>query len=65
MKLKFECCFCGKEIQSSNTDPCSINIRANIDKTEDRQHDQDFFCHLDCIKNHLTPKALFYIAYLT
>lgn len=55
-ELKFTCCFCGKTIKSSKTDPAHINVLINFDKIADRQFSQDFFCHVDCFREKLDNK---------
>lgn len=51
--LKFKCCFCNQTIESSKTDPADINIAINIDKDEDQQCDQFFYCHVLCFRERL------------
>lgn len=62
--IKYQCCFCGKNIESTNIDPCSINAMINFDKTEDKQHHQDFFCHFLCLKKILDKNVPLYLEYL-
>ena len=62
--LRFECCFCGKGIESSGIDPCVINVMINIDKSKDKQYNQDLFCHIACLKERLTLRVPLYIEHL-
>ena len=55
-ELQFLCCFCNQSISSSNMDPAEINILINIDKSNDRQYNQTFFCHTLCFKERLDDK---------
>lgn len=64
LDLEYECCFCGKNIESSPTDPCAINVTINIDKAKSKQYDQDFYCHIKCFKKGLTPMVSLYIEHL-
>ncbi len=51
--LGFSCCFCSQSIMALDKYPADLHITVNIDKSEDQQHDQFFFCHTDCFKNKL------------
>jgi len=51
--LGFSCCFCAQSIMSSDKYPADLHITVNIDKTDEQQHDQFFFCHTECFKNKL------------
>ena len=44
----FLCCICGREIEQTKTDPCSIRVAT----TEGR--DQLWFCHATCFRGTLT-----------
>jgi hypothetical protein len=62
--IKVACCFCGEGVTSSLTDPCSINVLINWDKSRDKQYSQDFYCHLVCFKKQIIPTIPLYIEYL-
>jgi hypothetical protein len=47
------CCFCNEDIKSTNIDPCNLNILMNWDKSPAQQRDQDFWCHLECLREKL------------
>lgn len=54
VKIPFAlCCFCNKSINSDLTNPCDINITTNWDKSIERQHNQTFWCHIECFKEKL------------
>lgn len=59
--LGFSCCFCDEGITSANPDPSEIVIVANIDKPKEKQADQIFWCHAQCLKSkiHDDIKPLF------
>ena len=63
-ELMFQCCFCGQGIKSSQSDPCSLNIMINYDEGEDRQFDQNFWCHLACFKGAVTSEIPLYSEHL-
>jgi hypothetical protein len=58
------CCFCGKSIESSHIDPCSMNVLINWDKSQNEQYSQDFYCHIACLKKCLVPMVPLYIEHL-
>lgn len=62
--LSNECCFCGKIIESTNFDPCSINVVINFDNNKKKQDRQDFLCHLVCFKNNIAPSVSVYLDYI-
>jgi hypothetical protein len=41
------CCFCGKPIESSDIDPCSVTI------TTKKDHWQVWYCHSACFRERL------------
>jgi len=47
------CCFCDKNIESTNVNPCDINILTNWDKPKNKQHNQTFWCHIECLRDKL------------
>lgn len=52
-ELKYRCCFCNLKIDSSNVNPCDLNILINCDKPKDKQDNQSFYCHMQCFRNRL------------
>lgn len=61
-ELSVGCCFCDENIKPNQTDPCNINILINIDKDEEEQCDQFFWCHLTCFRKILHPNIAPYLA---
>ena len=57
------CCFCNTFIESSNGDPCEIDILININQTKDKQYNQIFYCHINCFHKqlHTQIKPYFYL----
>lgn len=47
------CCFCNEGVRSNQYDPCDLLIATNWDKPKNRQHDQSFWCHLECFRKAL------------
>ncbi len=57
---EFQCCFCNNGIDPNGTDPCDLSIVTNIDKDKSLQSSQWFFCHVNCFKSTIHPKAIAY-----
>lgn len=51
--MKVTCCFCNTGVESKNVDPCEIIIQTNWNKSKLKQHDQSFWCHLECFKGKM------------
>ena len=49
------CCFCNKSIIVTNLNPCDINIMTNWDKPNDKQKNQTFWYHLECVWQKIHP----------
>jgi hypothetical protein len=52
-ELGFQCCFCSKGIESTDIDPCNLDILINIDKPKNKQSNQIFYCHIACFESKL------------
>lgn len=63
-ELGFRCCFCGKKIGSSLTDPCAMNVVCNIDKEAGKQYNQFLYCHLKCLKEKVVDDFPLYLEHL-
>lgn len=62
MDKKYQCCFCGKIIQSDNLDITSIILISNWDKDDEGiQKQQQFFCHMICFKNKIQSDIPLYL----
>ena len=60
-KINYQCCFCGKSIEVTKFDITSILVTSNWDKNINKQQEQQFFCHMKCLKlkfHHDTPLYL-------
>lgn len=44
-------------IQSTNVDPCDLNILINCDKPKELQDNQSFYCHIKCIQDRMHPNV--------
>lgn len=51
--LGYTCCFCNSSIESTQIDPCNINVLGQYDKTTKDKPSQDFYCHFECFKEKL------------
>ncbi len=51
------CSFCNEGIESTHIDPCDLTILINCDKSQNEQHNQTFWCHLECFKQALHIKV--------
>ncbi len=47
------CCFCNEKIESTDINPCDINILTNWGKSKNKQHNQTFWCHFECFREKL------------
>lgn len=52
-QIKISCCFCNTTIESSEINPCEIILLSNWDKSKEKQHAQNFWCHYECFKEKL------------
>ena len=60
--VNYQCCICGESIEKdSQADPCGITIFSNVDKSEDEQSEQTFFCHYECFKSSMTSNLRQYL----
>jgi hypothetical protein len=59
---KYACCFCGDTINADKYGVTSLFVMTHWDKDIPDQQDQQFFCHLTCLKKSLHKKTPFYLA---
>jgi hypothetical protein len=45
------CCFCGKQIEATEVDPCRVTVETS------RGMWQVWFCHADCFKSRITNET--------
>ena len=59
----YHCCFCDALIESSQSNPCVIDILINITHPKDKQYIRSFYCHMECFKQQLHEqiKSYFYL----
>lgn len=58
--MKFECCFCGRKIDSKKENITSLLVTTNWEQEEEMQQSQQIFCHLNCLKTAMNhPNILF------
>lgn len=53
--LAYQCSFCGRGIASSTVDVTGLVVAINWDKEKEKQHDQQFFVHLECFQKVMHP----------
>ena len=46
------CCFCGKDIEPSDVDPCRVSVETT------RGHWQVWFCHAQCFKARIATDTV-------
>lgn len=61
-KKNYLCCFCNTFIESSDGNPCEIDILINITKLKDKQYNQIFYCHMECFREQLHEDIKMYFA---
>lgn len=52
-RLEFRCCFCNKNINQTDIDPCNIKITGNWFETNGSQLSRDFCFHFSCLETRL------------
>jgi hypothetical protein len=62
--LRYQCCFCGLEIERVVPDPGALLYRTCLDGPPERQQDQEIYCHSKCLAARLHPSVHLYAAYL-
>jgi len=65
MPSKYQCCFCGLGIEPAVPDTGSLLYTTCIDGPSQKQHDQEIFCHSQCLASRLHPSVQLYAAFLT
>jgi len=61
-KQKYQCCFCGENIESNQIDITALIVVSNWDKQQDLQQEQQLFCHMECLRSKLAKNVPLYIA---
>lgn len=63
--LKYQCCICKETVSSKQTtshlDPCALVVVSNIDKPQNNQKEQQFFCHFECFRKTINNDDNLYI----
>lgn len=62
----YRCCFCAFLIESNYANPCEIDILTNFGKPKNKQYNQIFYCHMECLKEkmHAYMQQYYYIEFL-
>ena len=61
MGFKYQCCFCGKTIEDTLSDPAGLLYIANINKPSESQVSQQFYCHTTCLEKYLHNSTHLYL----
>jgi hypothetical protein len=59
--MYFRRCFCNLMIESSQVNPCDLNILINCDKSKEEQDNQTFYCHVECFREKLHKEVEGYL----
>ena len=62
MKTIYQCCFCGKHINSENEDVTSLVVISNWNNSAKVQQEQQLFCHMECLKENISNKVFLYLS---
>ena len=56
-ELVFRCCFCGENIEMSNVDPCTLEVKGSFFGDAEQRPAQKLFCHLACMEEAMHESA--------
>ena len=62
MGEKYQCCFCGRTIQSQAPDVGGLRYTTCVDGEAHLQRDQFLFCHTQCLVERLHSSVHLYVA---
>lgn len=51
---RYQCCFCDGAITPNGVDITTLIVISNWEKNEERQREQQFFCHVECLRSRLS-----------
>jgi hypothetical protein len=57
MPTAYMCAFCGEDAEGAEIDPCAVIVVARWREPADRQREQQFFAHAQCLRDRLHPDA--------
>jgi 3-phosphoglycerate kinase len=49
------CAFCGETADGGPVDPCALIVVSHWRAPQERQREQQFFTHADCLRERLHP----------
>ena len=61
MATIYQCCFCGQAIESRLPDVGGLLYTTAIDGDPECQHEQQFYCHTNCLRERLHVSAKLYV----
>jgi hypothetical protein len=50
----FQCCFCGRRIVESSTDPCELIVTSRFGRPEGERRTQAVYAHAACVRERTT-----------
>jgi hypothetical protein len=56
-----QCMFCGLGIEPKGHDPCALVLITHWDQPADKQHEQQFWCHAECLRKLAVDNVPFYV----
>lgn len=54
---EYTCCFCGKRIVSTRTDPLEIGVRSMGDEADAESGAQGLYSHYECLRQRLAAEV--------
>lgn len=51
----YRCCFCAALIMSNYANPCEVDVLTNFGQPKNKQYNQVFYCHMECLKAKMHP----------
>lgn len=61
MLSQYQCCFCAQTIRPGGADVGGLHYTTNVDGQVDKQHDQQFWCHAKCLREHFHSSVPLYV----
>jgi len=61
MSQGYQCCFCGKKVDPTPPDVASLMYTTCFDGPKKLRHDQELYCHTECLRTRLYPNVKLYV----
>jgi hypothetical protein len=59
--IEYQCCFWGQTVESLGPDVSGLLYTTNINDSQEKQHDQQLWCHANCLKQRLHSSVPLYV----